>query len=54
MHQRENFNPGYLVSGIYTPLVYVKIYMRFYRNFFNIYQREKYFGPNTLEKTKHS
>jgi len=36
MHHRENFGPGDPVTGIYTRLVYVKIYMRFDRNLFNI------------------
>jgi len=36
MRHRENFSPGDPVTGIYTPLVYVKVYMRFYRNLFNI------------------
>jgi len=36
MDQLKNFSQGDPVTGIYTPLVYVKIYMRFYHNLFNI------------------
>ena len=36
MHHRENFSPDDMVTGIYTALVYMKVYMFVYRNLFNI------------------